>query len=214
MVGPAYAREIFYTGRQFDTDEALRMGLVNRVVSSDELETTVSQLAATIGGNAPLTVRAAKEIVREALKDEGSATWSCAAGSSPTASPARITSRADRFYGKAPSGVQGPVMKLPAHGRYDYVPIPKRPVYDWPEGKRLAVFFCNNIEFFAFGSGLGSDSDRARRRRRTSAIMPGATTATASGCGAISICSTNTGCPARITSTRRCWRPARRSSNG
>lgn len=48
-------------------------------------------------------------------------------------------------------------MKLPAHGRYDYVPITRRPVYDWPEGKRLAVFFCNNIEHFAFGAGLGAD---------------------------------------------------------
>ena len=27
-------------------------------------------------------------------------------------------------------------MKLPRHGRYDYVPIHQRPVYDWPEGKR------------------------------------------------------------------------------
>src|SRR5205814_867365 len=48
-------------------------------------------------------------------------------------------------------------MKLPTHGRYDYVPITRRPVYDWPEGKRLAVFFCNNIEHFAFGAGLGAD---------------------------------------------------------
>jgi len=52
-------------------------------------------------------------------------------------------------------------MKLPGHGRYDYAPIHKRPVYDWPEGKRLAVFFCNNIEFFAFRAGLGSDSTGA-----------------------------------------------------
>jgi allantoinase len=49
-------------------------------------------------------------------------------------------------------------MKLPRHGRYDYAPIHKRPVYGWPEGKRLAVFFCNNIEFFAFRAGIGSDS--------------------------------------------------------
>src|SRR5437763_82419 len=48
-------------------------------------------------------------------------------------------------------------MKLPGHGRYDYVPITRRPVYDWPEGKRLAAFFCNNIEHFAFGAGLGAD---------------------------------------------------------
>ena len=48
-------------------------------------------------------------------------------------------------------------MKLPGHGRYDYVPIHKRPQYEWPEGARLAVTFCNNIEYFAFGTGLGAD---------------------------------------------------------
>jgi enoyl-CoA hydratase/carnithine racemase len=70
IVGPAYAREIFYTGRQFTTDEALRMGLINQVVADGELETTVDNMAKTIAGNAPLTVRAVKQIVREALKDE------------------------------------------------------------------------------------------------------------------------------------------------
>lgn len=49
-------------------------------------------------------------------------------------------------------------MKLPRHDRYDYSAIPKRPVYDWPGGKRLAVTLCNNIEHFAFCAGLGSDS--------------------------------------------------------
>ena len=49
-------------------------------------------------------------------------------------------------------------MKLPAHNRYDYVPITKRKDYSWPGGQRLAVYFCNNIEYFAFGAGLGSDS--------------------------------------------------------
>jgi allantoinase len=48
-------------------------------------------------------------------------------------------------------------MKLPAHDRYDYVPIGKRPVYDWPDGKRLAVTLCSNIEQFAFGAGVGVD---------------------------------------------------------
>ena len=52
-------------------------------------------------------------------------------------------------------------MKLPAHGRYDHVPIHKRPQYEWPEGARLAVTFNNNIEHFAFGTGLGSDSTGA-----------------------------------------------------
>lgn len=49
-------------------------------------------------------------------------------------------------------------MKLPAQNRYDWSPLPKRAPYTWPEGKRLAVYFCNNIEYFAFGTGLGSDS--------------------------------------------------------
>jgi peptidoglycan/xylan/chitin deacetylase (PgdA/CDA1 family) len=49
-------------------------------------------------------------------------------------------------------------MRLPKHNRYDYVPIHKRPTYEWPGGKRLAVTFSNNIESFAFQAGLGSDS--------------------------------------------------------
>jgi peptidoglycan/xylan/chitin deacetylase (PgdA/CDA1 family) len=48
-------------------------------------------------------------------------------------------------------------VKLPTHSRYDYVPIHKRPRYEWPEGARLAVTLCSNIEYFAFGRGLGVD---------------------------------------------------------
>jgi enoyl-CoA hydratase/carnithine racemase len=70
VVGPAFAREIFYTARQFTTDEALAMGLVNRVVPDGELESYVDNYCKTIAGNAPLTVRSVKQIVREALKDE------------------------------------------------------------------------------------------------------------------------------------------------
>jgi enoyl-CoA hydratase len=71
LVGPAYAREIFFTARQFTADEALRMGVINQLVPDGELETYVENYCKTIAGNAPLTVRAAKQIVREALKDEG-----------------------------------------------------------------------------------------------------------------------------------------------
>lgn len=49
-------------------------------------------------------------------------------------------------------------MKLPGHDRYPYRALPKRPVYEWPNGTRLAVTFNNNIEHFAFRAGLGSDS--------------------------------------------------------
>jgi enoyl-CoA hydratase/carnithine racemase len=69
-VGPAYAKEIFYTARQFDAAEARDMGLVNRIVPAAELQTYVKTYADTIAANAPLTVKAVKLIVGEVLKDE------------------------------------------------------------------------------------------------------------------------------------------------
>lgn len=50
------------------------------------------------------------------------------------------------------------LITLAKHDRYSYSPIPERPDFTWPEGKRLAVCICNNIEIFSFLSGLGSDS--------------------------------------------------------
>jgi len=46
------------------------MGLINRLVPADELESYVKNYCDTIAANAPLTIRAAKQTVREALKDE------------------------------------------------------------------------------------------------------------------------------------------------
>ncbi|MFZ2649794.1 MAG: enoyl-CoA hydratase [Burkholderiaceae bacterium] len=69
LVGPAFAKEMFFTGRNFDAREAERMGLVNRVVADDQLEATVQEMAAAIAENAPLTLRCAKLVVGEALKD-------------------------------------------------------------------------------------------------------------------------------------------------
>ena len=70
LVGPQFVTEMLITARQFDAADALRMGLVNRVVPDSEIEEYVGQLAATIAGNAPLTIRAVKAIVRELLRDE------------------------------------------------------------------------------------------------------------------------------------------------
>jgi len=69
LVGPAFAKEMFFTGRQFDAREAEKMGLVNRVVADDRLEATVEEMARSIAGNAPLTVRCAKLVIGEVLKD-------------------------------------------------------------------------------------------------------------------------------------------------
>ena len=65
VVGAAYAREIMITARQFTAAEAKEMGLVNKVVSVAELEKTVARIQQTISGNAPLTMRTAKRIIRE-----------------------------------------------------------------------------------------------------------------------------------------------------
>ena len=45
---------------------------------------------------------------------------------------------------------------LETHGRYDYSSIVSRPVYDWPDGNRLAVYVALNIEVFAWGRGKGA----------------------------------------------------------
>jgi enoyl-CoA hydratase/carnithine racemase len=70
VVGPSFAKEIFFTARQFTAAEALQMGLVNRVLPDAELEKYVKDYAATISGNAPLTVNSVKYIVGEAVKEE------------------------------------------------------------------------------------------------------------------------------------------------
>jgi enoyl-CoA hydratase/carnithine racemase len=69
LVGPSFAKEIFYTARQFDASEALTMGLVNRVVPAAELETFTREYATRIAGNAPLTIRAVKLAADAAVAD-------------------------------------------------------------------------------------------------------------------------------------------------
>ncbi|MBI3435854.1 MAG: enoyl-CoA hydratase/isomerase family protein [Proteobacteria bacterium] len=69
LVGPAFAKEIFFTARQFDATEAATMGLVNRVVPGAGLEAYVTDYAQAIAANAPLTVAAVKFIAGEAVKD-------------------------------------------------------------------------------------------------------------------------------------------------
>jgi len=47
-------------------------------------------------------------------------------------------------------------MTLEHHGRFEYSNITKRPTYEWPNGKRLAVYVAMNIEVFRFGKGKGA----------------------------------------------------------
>jgi enoyl-CoA hydratase/carnithine racemase len=70
LVGPAHARTMLYTGERIDADEASRIGLVNQVVREEDLTESVLDLARTMADNAPLTLRAAKLAVNEAMKSE------------------------------------------------------------------------------------------------------------------------------------------------
>jgi enoyl-CoA hydratase/carnithine racemase len=69
IVGPAFAKEIFFTAGKFTAEDARIMGLVNRVVPPAELEAYVQKLASTISGNAPLTIKAAKLAINAAVED-------------------------------------------------------------------------------------------------------------------------------------------------
>jgi enoyl-CoA hydratase len=60
VTGPGMAAEILFTGRLLSAGEALRTGLVGRLLPAGELDGATRELAATIAANAPLSIRAAK----------------------------------------------------------------------------------------------------------------------------------------------------------
>jgi enoyl-CoA hydratase len=70
LVGPAFTFEIFYTGRRFSAQEAIAMGLINRLVQVKQLEDITIEYANTIAKNAPLTIAAVKRCVIEYSKPE------------------------------------------------------------------------------------------------------------------------------------------------
>jgi len=69
LVGPSWARLIMYTGMKIDSAEALRIGLVDRVMPNGELWDATLEIARTISGNAPLAIQAAKITIAQVLKD-------------------------------------------------------------------------------------------------------------------------------------------------
>jgi len=69
VAGPAVAKEVFLTAKQYGAADALRMGMANYVLPDAEVEGFALGMAETIAGNAPLTVRAIKAIAQETVKD-------------------------------------------------------------------------------------------------------------------------------------------------
>ncbi len=69
-VGPAKAKDILYTGRILDAEEAFRIGLVDRLVAPGDLDAVVAEYAAQICATSQFTARGTKKIVQMLLDGE------------------------------------------------------------------------------------------------------------------------------------------------
>lgn len=69
VLGAANTADMFFSARKFDAADALRMGLVSRVIPAADLDREVAAYCALIAENAPLSFIAAKAAIREVLKD-------------------------------------------------------------------------------------------------------------------------------------------------
>ena len=67
VMGPGAVKDMIFTGRLIGGAEAYALGIVNRLVPAGEIEALVRGLAAEIAANAPLTLRASKEMIRRIL---------------------------------------------------------------------------------------------------------------------------------------------------
>jgi enoyl-CoA hydratase/carnithine racemase len=63
LVGPAKAKWLLMTGQLIEAPEAQAIGLIDQVVEPENLEATVNTLATTLAANAPLTIKATKQII-------------------------------------------------------------------------------------------------------------------------------------------------------
>jgi enoyl-CoA hydratase/carnithine racemase len=68
LIGPARAKEMIFTGRLIPAPEAVAIGLINRAVPKESIESEVTTLARQIASNAPLTIRATKEMTRRLME--------------------------------------------------------------------------------------------------------------------------------------------------
>ncbi len=64
LLGPGPVKDLLFTGRFLDAAEAQARGVVNRIASAESIEREVEEYASRIASNAPLTLRATKEMIR------------------------------------------------------------------------------------------------------------------------------------------------------
>ena len=69
IMGPGMAKHFMFTAEKISANEAVSCGLVQKLVTEENLETFVNDYAFTISKNAPLTIKAMKKIGIEILKN-------------------------------------------------------------------------------------------------------------------------------------------------
>ena len=99
LVGPVLAKELIYTSRVVDAEEALRIGIANRVVAADDLDAEELELATAVAAASPLAARWAKQVINaaatggDAMGIEGQADLVLRGGADHMARFATATSR-------------------------------------------------------------------------------------------------------------------------
>jgi enoyl-CoA hydratase len=63
LVGPSVAKDIMFSARKLKADEALRVGLINRVVEPEKLEAVTVEYAEPLAANAPRSIRTSKYFI-------------------------------------------------------------------------------------------------------------------------------------------------------
>jgi len=71
LVGPSYAKDILFSARTFEAQEALQIGFINRLLPPAELEAYTYDYLKKVAENAPLSVRGAKITIEAILEDGG-----------------------------------------------------------------------------------------------------------------------------------------------
>ncbi|MXN63820.1 enoyl-CoA hydratase [Stappia sp. GBMRC 2046] len=75
LIGPARAKLLFYTAARIGSEEALRIGLIDREVAAGALEIEIAEFLQAIAGHAPLTLKAAKAAIDAVTGDPEEADW-------------------------------------------------------------------------------------------------------------------------------------------
>ena len=107
IVGRGAAANVLLTGGRFGANEALRIGLVTRVVAKSGLEAATEEVLATLSGNAPLSVAAAKASITHAASGERGGTDAIIAALDAVWASDDAKEGMDAFLAKRPPSFKG-----------------------------------------------------------------------------------------------------------